>query len=110
MPSSYTGNNSGAEIVVAPSGRFVYASNRGHDSIAIFAIDQSTGVLTPVGWESTKGRTPRFFTLDPSGAHLYAANQGSDTVVIFRVDQTSGRLASTGETIKVATPTTIAFR
>jgi 6-phosphogluconolactonase len=109
LPSSYTGNNSGAEIVVAPSGRFVYASNRGHDSIAIFAVDQSTGLLTPVGWESTKGRTPRFFTLDPSGTHLYAANQGSDTVVIFRVDQTSGTLSSTGETIQVATPTTIAF-
>ena len=109
-PSSYTGNNSGAEIVVAPSGRFVYASNRGHDSIAIFAIDQSTGGLTPVGWESTRGRTPRFFALDPSGTHLYAANQGTDTVVIFRVDPASGTLASTGETIKVATPTTIAFR
>jgi len=110
LPSSYIGNNSGAEIMVAPSGRFVYASNRGHDSIAIFAVDQSTGVLTAAGWESTKGRTPRFFTLDPSGTHLYAANQGSDTVVIFRVDQASGTLASTGETIQVATPTTIAFR
>jgi 6-phosphogluconolactonase (cycloisomerase 2 family) len=110
LPSSYTGNNSGAEIVVAPSGRFVYASNRGHDSIAIFAVDQSTGVLTRSGGSRPRGRTPRFFALDPSGTHLYAANQGSDTVVIFRVDQTSGTLASTGETIKVATPTTIAFR
>jgi len=109
LPSSYTGNNSGAEIVVAPSGRFVYGSNRGHDSIAIFAIDRSTGVLTPIGWEPTRGRTPRFFALDPSGTHLYAANQGSDTVVIFRVDQTSGTLAPTGQTINVATPTTIAF-
>jgi 6-phosphogluconolactonase (cycloisomerase 2 family) len=110
LPSSYTGNNSGAEIAVAPSGRFVYGSNRGHDSIAIFAIDPSTGVLTSAGWESTQGRTPRFFRLDPTATHLYAANQSSDTVVIFRVDQASGQLAPTGETIKVATPTTIAFR
>jgi len=110
LPTTYTGNNSGAEIVVAPSGRFVYGSNRGHDSIAIFAVDGTTGELTPVGWESTRGRTPRFFTLDPSGTHLYAANQASDTVVIFRVDQATGKLAATGETIDVRTPTTIAFR
>jgi 6-phosphogluconolactonase len=110
LPTSYTGNNSGAEIVVAPSGRFLYGSNRGHDSIAIFAIDQSTGLLASKGWEPTQGKTPRFFRLDPSGTHLYAANQSSDTVVIFRVDQTSGRLTSTGETIKVASPTTMAFR
>jgi YVTN family beta-propeller protein len=110
LPTTYTGNNSGAEIAVAPSGRFVYGSNRGHDSIAIFAVDGTTGELTPVGWESTRGRTPRFFTLGPSGTHLYAANQASDTVVIFRVDQATGKLAATGETIDVRTPTTIAFR
>ena len=67
LPTSYTGNNSGAEIAVAPSGRFLYGSNRGHDSIVIFAIDTATGGLTPVGWQSTQGRTPRFFALDPSG-------------------------------------------
>jgi 6-phosphogluconolactonase (cycloisomerase 2 family) len=110
LPTTYTGNNSGAEIRVAPSGRFAYGSNRGHDSVAIFAIDQLTGFLTPIGWESTLGRTPRFFTLDPSGTHLYAANQASDTVVIFRIDQATGQLAATGEKIDVATPTTIAFR
>ena len=75
---SYTGDNSGAEIAVAPSGRFLYGSNRGHDSIAIFAIDTASGGLTPVGWQPTQGRTPRFFALDPSGAHLYAANQNSE--------------------------------
>lgn len=110
LPTSHTGNNSGAEIVVAPSGRFLYGSNRGHDSIAIFAVDPSTSLLAPVGWESTQGRTPRFFALDPAGTHLYAANQSSDTVVIFRVDQTTGTLTPTGEIVKVATPTTIAFR
>ncbi|MBI3263666.1 MAG: lactonase family protein [Acidobacteria bacterium] len=110
LPSSYTGNNSGAEIVVASSGRFLYGSNRGHDSIAIFAINSSTGVLTSVGWESTHGRTPRFFCLDPSGTHLYAANQNTDTVVIFRVNQTTGRLDTTGQIVRVGNPSTIVFR
>jgi 6-phosphogluconolactonase (cycloisomerase 2 family) len=110
MPSSYTGNNTGAEIAVAPSGRFVYGSNRGHDSIAIFSIDQSSGLLTSVGWEPTQGKTPRFFGLDPTGTHLYAANQNSDTVVIFRVNQTTGKLTPTGETLDVKSPVTIAFR
>ena len=110
LPSSYTGNNTGAEIAVAPSGRFLYGSNRGHDSIAIFAIDPSTGALTSAGWEPTQGRTPRFFGLDPSGTHLYAANQISDTVVIFGVNQMTGKLAATSEVIKVASPCTIAFR
>jgi 6-phosphogluconolactonase len=109
LPTSYTGNNSGAEIVVAPSGRFVYGSNRGHDSVAIFAIDEESGALTPVGWESTQGKTPRFFGLDPTGRALYAANQNSDTVVIFQVNEMTGKLAPTKEVIKVASPSTIAF-
>jgi 6-phosphogluconolactonase len=110
LPSSYTGNNTCAEIAVAPSGQFVYGSNRGHDSVAIFSVDSSTGLLTSIGWEPTQGRTPRFFALDPPGTHLYAANQTTDTVVIFRIDTASGKLAATGEKIDVATPTTIAFR
>ena len=109
-PATYTGNNTGAEIAVAASGRFVYGSNRGHNSIAVFAIDEQTGMLSSVGWESTQGRTPRFFTLDPSGAQLYAANQASDTIVLFQVNQATGKLTATGEVIQVATPTTIAFR
>jgi 6-phosphogluconolactonase (cycloisomerase 2 family) len=110
LPSSYTGNNTGAEIAVAASGRFVYGSNRGHDSIAIFSIDQSTGLLTSIGWEPTQGRTPRYFGIDPSGTHLYAANQNSDNVVIFRIDTASGKLTPTGEIVTVASPSTIAFR
>jgi 6-phosphogluconolactonase (cycloisomerase 2 family) len=109
LPTSYTGNNTCAEIAVAPSGRFVYGSNRGHDSIAIFSVDQATGLLTSIGWEPTQGQTPRYFGLDPSGNHLYAANQNSDTVVIFRIDKASGKLTPTGEAIKVASPSTIAF-
>ena len=109
-PSTYTGNNTGAEVVVAPSGRFVYGSNRGHNSIAIFAIDDKTGLLSSVGWEPTQGSTPRFFALDPSGAQLYAANQGTDTIVVFDVNQATGKLTPTGETVKVMTPTSIAFK
>jgi 6-phosphogluconolactonase (cycloisomerase 2 family) len=110
LPSTYTGDNTAAEVAVAASGRFVYGSNRGHDSIAIFAVDNATGTLTSAGWESTQGRTPRFFTFDPAGTHLYAANQASDTIVIFNVNQPSGALTPTGETIQVKTPTTIVFR
>ena len=109
-PSTYTGNNTGAEVVVAPSGRFVYGSNRGHNSIAIFAIDDRTGTLSSVAWESTQGRTPRFFGLDPSGTQLYAANQGSDTIVIFDVNQATGGLTPASDIINVKTPTSIALR
>ncbi len=110
LPPTYTGNNSGAEVVVAPSGRFVYGSNRGHDSIVIFAVGENTGELTPIAWEPTQGRTPRFFGLDPSGSHLYAANQNSDTIVILQVNEATGRLTPTKEVVKVASPTTIVFR
>jgi 6-phosphogluconolactonase len=110
LPSSYTGNNTCAEIAAAPSGRFLYGSNRGHDSIAIFAIDPSSGELSPVGWQSTEGRTPRFFGLDPAGTHLHAANQNSDTVVVFAIDDRTGKLEPTGQIVKVASPSTIVFR
>jgi len=109
LPPSFTGNNTTSEIAVAPSGRFVYGSNRGHDSIAVFAVDAGTGVLTPVDWEPTQGKTPRFFTLDPSGRYLYAANQDSDTIVCFRVDPGSGKLSSTGNVVKTGSPSSIVF-
>ena len=108
-PPSFTGNNTGAEAAVAPSGRFVYGSNRGHDSIVIFAVDRAAGTLTPVGWEPTQGKTPRFFTLDPAANFLYAANQDSDTIVTFRVNKVSGKLAPTGQIVKVGSPVTIVF-
>ena len=110
VPPSHTGDNTGAEIAVAPSGKFVYTSNRGHDSIAIFAIDAAAGTLTSVGWEPTGGRTPRFFALDPPGRQLYAANQATDTIVIFDVNEATGKLTRTGQVINAATPVTIAFR
>jgi 6-phosphogluconolactonase len=108
IPTTFTGNNTGAEIAVTRSGRFVYASNRGHNSIAIFAVQESGG-LSHVGWESTLGRTPRFIGLDPSETFLYAANQGSNNIVAFRVDQSSGALSPTGYVVEVGAPTCIVF-
>ena len=110
LPSTYTANNTCAEVWVAPSGRFLYGSNRGHDSIAIFAIDPSDGTLSAVGWQPTEGRTPRYFGLDPTATSLYAANQNSDTVVEFAIDERTGKLKLTGQVVKAASPSTIVFR
>jgi 6-phosphogluconolactonase (cycloisomerase 2 family) len=109
LPPDFKGQNTTAEIGIAPSGRFVYGSNRGHQSIVIFAVDPNNGTLTPIGWESTQGQQPRFFALDPSGSLLYAANQGSDTIVTFRVDQGSGKLTPTGQVINTGSPVCIVF-
>ena len=98
-----------AEIRVHPSGRFLYGSNRGHDSIAVFGIDRETGALTPIEHVPTGGKTPRNFTLDPTGAYLLAANQGSDSVVVFRVDAESGRLKATGQALHVGSPVCVTF-
>lgn len=98
-----------AQILVEPSGRFLYVSNRGHDSIAIFAIDQATGRLTAIGHEPSRGQTPRNFNIDPSGRFLYAANQNSGTIVHFRIDQESGALRPTGEATQVGGPVCIVF-
>jgi 6-phosphogluconolactonase len=104
LPDDFKGPNLGAEIKIAPSGRFVYASNRGHDSLAIYAVDQESGQLSVVGHESTQGVGPRDFTIDPSGALLLVANQDTDTVVTFWIDQDSGKLTTTGHVAHVPTP------
>jgi 6-phosphogluconolactonase len=104
VPDDFDGQNLGAEIKVSASGRFVYASNRGHDSLAIYAADQETGMLSLVGHESTRGIGPRDFTIDPSGALLLVANQDTDTVVTFWIDQESGKLTATGHVAQVPTP------
>jgi 6-phosphogluconolactonase (cycloisomerase 2 family) len=110
IPSTYTGDNTASEIAVAASGRFVYGSNRGHNSIAVFAVSAASGTLSPVGWVPTQGATPRYFGIDPAGTDLYAANQGGDTVVRFRLNQATGMLTPAGETLKAGAPCTIAFR
>jgi 6-phosphogluconolactonase (cycloisomerase 2 family) len=116
-PASHTADNHGAEIAVAPSGRVVYASNRGHDSIGVFAVDRRDGTLTPVGWAPTQAKSPRFFAFDPAAKTLYAANpdegfsdqQNTDTIVPFRINQANGMLTPTGQAIKTNSPCTIVF-
>ena len=109
LPQDFEGENWTAEVQVHPSGRFVYGSNRGHDSIAIFSVDPATGRLTAVGHESTRGQTPRNFGIDPDGSLLLAANQNSDTIVLFRIDAKTGRLKMTGKPIDVPAPVCIKF-
>jgi 6-phosphogluconolactonase (cycloisomerase 2 family) len=109
LPSDYTGENTTAEIAVSAGGRFVYCSNRGHDSIAIFAADAGTGLLTSIGWVSSRGRVPRFIGFDPSHRFLYAANEQSDTVVSWLADSSTGRLTPTDQVVRNASPCTIAF-
>jgi len=110
LPEGFSAKNTTAEIGVAPSGRFLYVSNRGHNTIAIFAIDHSSGQLSPVGWEPAQGTTPRFFALDPSGTFLYVANQNSDTIIGFRVDPGTGSLTPTGHVVQTGSPASIVFR
>ena len=93
LPSFYIGNNSTAHVVVAPSGRFVYGSNRGHNSIVIFAVNPENGDLTLVGHQLTQGETPRNFAIDPSGNFLFVGHQNTDSIVTFKVDQVTGRLS-----------------
>jgi 6-phosphogluconolactonase len=109
LPPEFTGYSTTAEIAVTPDGRFVYCSNRGHDSIAIYSANATNGTLTSVGWEPTQGPTPRFIGLDPAGRFLYAANEAGDTVVTFAVENSSGKLASTAQVVKNGSPVTIVF-
>lgn len=101
--------NTAAEVQVSPSGRFVYASNRGLDALAIFGADQASGRLTLVGYEPTGGKTPRHFTFDPTGRWLLAENQDSNNIVVFKVDSQSGRLTPNGQTLDVGAPVCIVF-
>ena len=109
LTKDFTGTNWSADIHVSPNRRFVYCSNRGHDSIAIFMIDPRHGTLTLAGHESTRGMTPRNFAIDPTGAFLLVANQKSDNIVVFRLDQKTGRLSSTGQVVEVPSPVCLKF-
>jgi 6-phosphogluconolactonase len=99
-----------AEIVAHPSGRFLYASNRGHDSIAMYAVDGATGRLTFLGTEPIRGKTPRNFAIDPTGKFLLAAGQNSHTVAVFAIDAETGTLKFTGQSLDVPSPVCIRFR
>jgi len=109
LPKDFSGNNTCAEIVLHPSGKFLYASNRGHDSIAVFTVDRQTGKLTFVEHQSTMGHTPRHFAIDPTGRWLLAENQGSDLVVVFAIDPDTGKLRPTGQSISVGAPVCALF-
>ena len=109
LPDGFSGENTTAEIVVSPDGRFLYVSNRGHDSIAIFGIDAKTGLLTAIGHESTRGQIPRNFCIDPTGTYLLAANQKSSNVAVFRIDRETGLLEFTGSEIAVPNPICVRF-
>jgi 6-phosphogluconolactonase len=111
LPSGYkvTTDDSTAEIRVHPSGKFVYGSNRGHDSIAVFSVNSERGTLTPVERISTQGKTPRGFGIDPSGSYLIAANQDSDSLVVFLIDPKTGRLTPTGQKLEVGSPVDVEF-
>jgi 6-phosphogluconolactonase len=109
LPKGFTGTNDTAEINVHPSGKFLFASNRGQDSIAVFAIDNHTGALALVDHFPTQGKTPRNFEIDPTGKLLFVANQDSNNIVVFRIDLTTGRLTPTGQTLSVPSPVCLRF-
>jgi 6-phosphogluconolactonase len=108
LPKYFQGQNNTAEIAVHPSGRFLYGSNRGHDSIAVFAINAS-GALQPVQHASTQGKTPRNFAIDPTGSYLFAANQNSDNIVLFRIDAVTGQLSPAGVVVDAPSPACLTF-
>jgi len=109
IPKDFKSENSTAEVQVHPSGKFLYGSNRGHDSIAVFAIDQEKGTLRLIEQQSTQGKTPRNFGIDPTGRYLLAANQDSGNVVVFRINLQDGRLSATGQIAQVPSPVCVKF-
>ncbi len=109
LPGGFSGNNDCADLHVSPSGKFLYGSNRGHNSIVVFAINERTGKLTYLEHTATQGKTPRNFAVDPTGRFLLVANQESDTVVTLRIDPVTGRLKPTGHMAEVPTPVCLRF-
>ncbi|MCX6378493.1 MAG: lactonase family protein [Armatimonadetes bacterium] len=109
LPKDFKGSSTTAETKVHPSGKFVYVSNRGHDSIAVFTVNADTGAITFMGNDSTLGKTPRNFNIDPSGKFLIAGNQDSNSLVSFRINSTTGRLTPTGSKVTVGKPVCVRF-
>jgi 6-phosphogluconolactonase len=108
-PQDFHGVNAAAEIQLHPGGKFLYASNRGHDSIVVFAIDESTGALAPVEYVPARGSRPLSFAIDPSGRYLFVNNVATQDVIEFRIDPLSGRLAVTGTVLPVPDPVSVTF-
>lgn len=109
VPADFKEHNTCAEIQMHPSGKFLYGSNRGHHSIAGFAVDAGTGKLSTLGHQGTEGKTPRHFAIDPSGKWLLAENQDSDSIVVLRLDDKTGKLQPTGEKVQVGKPVCVVF-
>ncbi|MEO7143646.1 MAG: lactonase family protein [Bryobacteraceae bacterium] len=109
LPAGNTHENDSAEIETDSGGRFVYASNRRNDSIAVFSIAKASGKLTRIQVEPTRGRTPRNFTIDPTGKYLLAANQDSNNIVVFRIDRKTGKLSATGKVLEAPSPVCLTF-
>jgi len=109
LPADFTGKSYCAELQVAPSGKFLYGSNRGHDSIVVFSIDQTSGKLDLVEYVSTLGKFPRNFAIEPGGRWLLAANQNSDSLVSFAIDPRSGKLSPSGHSVEIPVPVCLAF-
>jgi 6-phosphogluconolactonase len=109
LPKGFSGRNDAAEVRVHPSGKFLYASNRGHDSIAVFRIDDKKGTLNFVEDVPVLGKEPRNFAIDPPGRLMYVADQNSGKIVVFRINGKSGKLTPTGQTLEVAAPVCVRF-
>ncbi len=109
LPPNFRGFNKSAEVRIHPNGKFLYASNRGPDDLAIFAVDPAKGTLTLVGFQPTGGKGPRDFAIDPTGNFLFAANQDSDSVTVFRINPDTGLLTPTDSTMRVPTPICVTF-
>jgi 6-phosphogluconolactonase len=108
LPAGFSGENTTAQVLVHPSGKFLYDSNRGADTIAVFRIDRK-GMLNLVDSTPTQGKVPRNFNIDPTGRYLIAANQNSDNIVVFRIDQKTGKLTPNGQTVEVGSPVCVQF-
>jgi len=109
LPEGFSGRNDAAEVRVHPSGKFLYASNRGHDSIAVFRIDEKKGTLKLVEDAPVLGKEPRNFAIDPPGRMMYVADQNSGKIVVFRIDGKTGKLTATGQTLAVDAPVCVRF-
>ena len=109
LPEDYSGGNGTAEVQITPDGRYLFASNRGHDSIACFQVDAASGILTLIEIEPTGGSAPRNFGIHPNGKFIIAANQNSDSLKVFAIDQASGELEDTGHGAKCPKPVCVTF-
>ena len=109
LPKDFKGENDDAEVHVHPNGKFLYTSNRGHDSIVVYAIDPVKGTLTVIEDVPTQGKIPRSFEIDPTGKFLFAENEKSNNIVIFRIDEKTGHLTATGQKLEVSEPVCVKF-